>query len=88
MNLPQRNQRPAFASICNAQFCEENFAVALDGDTRILLRKPKIQRISAVNAGHSAMPRREGMYQPGQFTQLLGMQELYFVLCDAIGHHS
>jgi hypothetical protein len=28
------------------------------------------------------------MHQPGQFAQLFGTQELYFVLCDAIGHHS
>jgi hypothetical protein len=57
MNLPQRNQRPAAASIGNARFLKEKVAVALDGRARVMLREPKIQRISAVAARHSAMPR-------------------------------
>src|SRR4029077_13784977 len=87
MNLPQRNQRPACASVRDAQFLEENLAVALDGRARILLREPKIQRIPAVGARYSAMPRREGMHQQGQFAQLFGMQKLYLMLSDAIDHH-
>src|ERR1700687_871825 len=82
MNLPQRNQRPTSASIRNAQFLEENLAVALDGRARVVLREAKIQRIPAVGARYSALPRREGMHQPSQFTQLFGMQELYLVFCD------
>ena len=76
MNLPQRNQRPSFASIRNAEFLEEKLAVALDGRSRVMLREPKIQRISAVAARHSAMPRREGMHQPSQLPQLLRTQKL------------
>jgi hypothetical protein len=67
MNLPQRNQRPAFASIRNAQFSEEKLAIALNGGVCVLVREPKIQRISTVDAGHSATPRGEGMHQPAQF---------------------
>src|SRR5882762_2364050 len=88
MNLAQRNQRPTFASIRNSQFLEENLAVALDGRARVVLRESKIQRIAAIDSRYPAMPRREGMHQPGQFTQLFGMQELYFALCDVIGHHT
>jgi hypothetical protein len=88
MNLPQRNQRPTSASIRNAQFLEENLAVALDGRARVVFREAKIQRIPAVGARYSAMPRREGMDQPSQFTQLFGMQELYLVFCDAFDHDS
>src|ERR1700738_1644569 len=88
MNLPQRNQRPASASIYDVQFLEEKLAVALDGRARVVLREPQIQRVPAVAARYSAMPRREGMHKQSQFAQLFGMQELYFVLCDAIGHHS
>src|SRR5208337_3032926 len=66
MNLPQRNERPAFASIPSAQFLEEELAVALDGGARVLLREPQIQRTSAIDARHSAKPRRERMRQPSQ----------------------
>ena len=76
MNLPQRNQRPVLASVRRAQFLEEKLAVALDGCARVMLREAKIQRISAVDARHSAKPRREAMHQPGQFAQLLGTQKL------------
>ncbi|MGB9083366.1 MAG: hypothetical protein WCC46_01965, partial [Terriglobales bacterium] len=64
----------ASASARNAQLFEEEFAVALYCRARVVRRETQIQGLTAVYAGNYALPGGEGMDQPRQFRQLLGMQ--------------
>src|SRR5277367_4989143 len=90
MNLAQRDQRLAFdfsAQLFENQLFEKKTAVTLDRSARVLLREAQIQRISAVDARHSAKPSREGVDQPAELLQLFGTQKLWLVSRRAIGHH-
>jgi len=46
MDLAQGNQRPALASVCNAELFQEERAVAFDGGMRILFSEAQIQRLA------------------------------------------
>jgi hypothetical protein len=66
MNLPQRNQGPAFAVFPYAQLLEEERPIPFNRRARVVRSKAKVQRVAAVNSRHAAAARGKCMYQPGK----------------------
>ena len=85
VNLLEGDQR--LACICNAQFLQEESAVAFDGGARVVLCEAEVQGVSAVWARDSAVPGGEGVDEPGQLGQLFRVQELEFGFGDSLGRH-